>query len=136
MILTERVQTCGDIRSARAIIWLMPRKFAVDFLFDTHLGLSPTIINPYRREERKSVGVSRYAKGVGPHMTAEFDFVHRTFRPVQTKDAIFQKLEYIASLLERDLEIEGWAGKIVILTYKFDTFRGMHTVFSEFQPSG
>lgn len=43
---------------------------------------------------------------------------------MDTKEAIFEKLEYIASLLERDLEIEGWAGKIVILTYKLDTFRG------------
>ena len=51
-------------------------------------------------------------------------FSIRTFRAVHTKDAIFQKLEYIASLLERDLETEGWAGKIVILTYKLDTFRG------------
>ncbi|KAL5485240.1 hypothetical protein ACEPAI_7882 [Sanghuangporus weigelae] len=102
------VKTCGDIRDARAIIWLMPRKFAVDFLFDTHLGLSTTLIKPYQREERKSVGVSR------------------TFRAVHTKEAIFRKLEYIASLLERDLETEGWAGKIVILTYKLDSFR-VHT---------
>ncbi|KAL5523748.1 hypothetical protein ACEPAG_7921 [Sanghuangporus baumii] len=102
------VKTCGDIRNARAIIWLMPRKFAVEFLFDTHLGLSTTLIKPYQREERKSVGVSR------------------TFRAVQTKEAVFRKLEYIASLLERDLETEGWAGKIVILTYKLDNFR-VHT---------
>ncbi|KAL5507318.1 hypothetical protein ACEPAH_6774 [Sanghuangporus vaninii] len=102
------VKTCGDIRDARAIIWLMPRKFAVGFLFDTHLGLSTTLIKPYQREERKSVGVSR------------------TFRAVHTEEAIFRKLEYIASLLERDLGTEGWAGKIVILTYKLDSFR-VHT---------
>ncbi|EJD02943.1 DNA/RNA polymerase [Fomitiporia mediterranea MF3/22] len=108
------VKTCGDIRAARAIIWLMPRKFAVDFLFETHLGLAPTVVKPYQREERKSVGVSR------------------TFRAVQTKEAIFQKLEYIASLLERDLETEGWVGKIVILTYKLDTFR-VHTRRATFE---
>ncbi|KAH8119422.1 DNA/RNA polymerase [Phellopilus nigrolimitatus] len=102
------VKTCGDIHSARAVIYLMPKKFSVDFLFKAHLGLSPTVLKPSLREERKSVGASR------------------TFRPVHTKDAIFEKLEYIASLLERDLEAEGWAGKIVILTYKLDTFR-VHT---------
>ena len=48
----------------------------------------------------------------------------RTFRPVSTKKAIFEKIEYIASLLERDLETAGWAGKVVILTYKLDSFRG------------
>ncbi|KAI5123920.1 hypothetical protein M0805_006338 [Coniferiporia weirii] len=99
------VKTCGDIRAARAIIWLMPRKFSVTFLFETHLGMSPTVVKPSEREERKSVGASR------------------TFRPVHTKEAMFEKLEYIASLLERDLETAGWAGKIVILTYKLDSFR-------------
>ena len=52
-------QTCGDIRNIRAIIWLMPRKFAVTFLFEAHLGISSTEVKPPQREERKSVGASR-----------------------------------------------------------------------------
>ncbi|THH10653.1 hypothetical protein EW145_g1183 [Phellinidium pouzarii] len=99
------VKTCGDIWAARAIIWLMPKKFSVNFLFEVHLGISPAEVKPPQRDERKSVGASR------------------TFRPVHTRQAIFEKLEYIASLLERDLEMEGWVGKVVILTYKLDTFR-------------
>ena len=47
----------------------------------------------------------------------------RTFRPVKTTEAIYEKLEYIASLLEHDLEASGWAGRVVILTVKRDTFR-------------
>ena len=47
----------------------------------------------------------------------------RTFTPVDTKEAIYEKIDYIASLLERDLESEGWAGKVVILSYKLDTFK-------------
>lgn len=44
---------------------------------------------------------------------------------MDTEQAIWQKLEYIASLLERDLEAEGWTGKTVTLTFKLDTFQGM-----------
>ena len=84
----------------------MPRKFAVEFLFETHLGMSPNVVRPAQREERKSVGASR------------------TFTAVDTEKAIFEKIDYIASLLEKDLESEGWAGKVVILTYKLDTFKG------------
>ncbi len=44
---------------------------------------------------------------------------------METEAAIWQKLEYIASLLERDLEAEGWTGKTVTLTFKLDTFQGV-----------
>ena len=42
---------------------------------------------------------------------------------MKTTEAIYEKLEYIASLLEHDLEASGWAGRVVILTVKRDTFR-------------
>ncbi|KLO14290.1 DNA/RNA polymerase [Schizopora paradoxa] len=99
------IKTVGDIAKERAIIHLMPRRFAVDFLFSTYLGLGMSKLQSAQREERKSVGASR------------------TFRPVDTEQAIWQKLEYIASLLERDLEAEGWTGKTVTLTFKLDTFQ-------------
>lgn len=48
----------------------------------------------------------------------------RTFKAVHKKEDIFRKLEYIATLLERDLVTGGWTGKLVKLTYKLDNFKG------------
>ena len=47
---------------------------------------------------------------------------------MHTEEAIWQKLDYIASLLERDLESNGWTGKTVTLTFKLDTFQGMQII--------
>lgn len=40
----------------------MPKRFAVDFLFQAHLGMSTNKVQPSQRDERKSVGASRYAQ--------------------------------------------------------------------------
>lgn len=49
----------------------------------------------------------------------------RTFKAVDTKEEIFKKLEYIASLLEHDLRVGGYEGKLFTLTYKEHTFKGL-----------
>jgi DNA polymerase kappa len=39
-----------------------------------------------------------------------------------------QKLDEVATELEKDMEENGWTGRTVTLKYKLDTFQGMWTV--------
>lgn len=49
-----------------------------------------------------------------------------------TNEEIFQKLEYIASLLEHDLRVGGYEGKLFTLTYKEHTFKGLFLAIADF----
>ncbi|VDC06396.1 unnamed protein product [Peniophora sp. CBMAI 1063] len=99
------VKTCGDIYRERAVLYLMDKQFGVHFLLRTHLGIASNVVQPYAREERKSIGSER------------------TFNTISDKDTILKKLEEIATELENDMTESGWSGRTITLKYKLDTFQ-------------
>jgi DNA polymerase kappa len=98
-------QNCGDIYDNRALLQLMDKQFGLVFLLRTYLGIASNHVQPYAREERKSIGAER------------------TFQPIGDTQKIFDKLEEVAEELERDMEEEGWTGKTVTLKFKLDTYQ-------------
>ena len=38
----------------------MDKQFGLHFLLQTHLGIASNVVEPYQREERKSIGAERY----------------------------------------------------------------------------
>ncbi|THH08373.1 hypothetical protein EW145_g2752 [Phellinidium pouzarii] len=103
--LLESIGSCGDIYEHRAVIWLMDHYFGKTFLFKAHLGIASNVVQPYQREERKSIGAER------------------TFNPIDDQNKILEKLEEVSIELENDMRENGWAGKTVTLKYKLDTYQ-------------
>ncbi|KAF9459808.1 hypothetical protein BDZ94DRAFT_1284217 [Collybia nuda] len=99
------IKTCGDIYTHRAIISLMDKEFGLRFLIRTYLGISSNVVQPHRREERKSIGAER------------------TFSPLSDPTQIFLRLDEIVTELENDMEQNGWAGRTITLKYKLDTYQ-------------
>ncbi|KAI0036965.1 hypothetical protein K488DRAFT_75721 [Vararia minispora EC-137] len=99
------IKTCGDIHTYRAMLFLMDKQFALRFMLRTYLGIASNIVQPWGREERKSIGSER------------------TFSPISDKEKILQKLENIAAELEEDMTSTGWTGRTVTLKYKLDTYQ-------------
>ena len=59
-ILTSMgVQTCGDVYTHRAVINLMDHYLGLESLLKAYLGIGSNVVQPGRREERKSVGCER-----------------------------------------------------------------------------
>lgn len=53
------IKACGDIFTYRVTLSLMDKYFGLHFLLKTYLGIASNVVQPGRREERKSVGVER-----------------------------------------------------------------------------
>lgn len=53
------LQTCGDIYTHRAILFLMDKHFGLVFMLRTYLGIASNVVQPWVREERKSIGSER-----------------------------------------------------------------------------
>jgi DNA polymerase kappa len=86
-----------------------------------HLGIASNVVQPWAREERKSIGSER-SPGTHTHNSGSLTLPTRTFRATSEKENILQKLEDIAAELGDDMERGGWAGRTVTLKYKLDTF--------------
>ncbi|OCH87051.1 DNA/RNA polymerase [Obba rivulosa] len=99
------IRTCGDIYTHRGVLSLMDKEFGLHFLLQTYLGIASNVVQPYQREERKSIGAER------------------TFSTLWKQEDILQKLEEVAAELEADMQEGGWAGKTVTLKYKLDTYQ-------------
>ncbi|KAI0075742.1 DNA/RNA polymerase [Panus rudis PR-1116 ss-1] len=99
------IKTCADIYTHRATLSLMDKHFGLHFLLQTYLGIASNVVQPWQREERKSIGAER------------------TFSAISDKENIFQKLEEVAAELEHDMQSDGWTGKTVTLKYKLDTYQ-------------
>ena len=52
-------QTCHDIYTNRATIAVMDKQFGLTYLLRTYLGIASNVVEPSRREERKSIGHER-----------------------------------------------------------------------------
>ncbi|KAI0256368.1 hypothetical protein BJV78DRAFT_1171398 [Lactifluus subvellereus] len=98
------VKTCGDIYKCRGVLSLLDKQFGLHSMLRVYLGIASNVVQPWVREERKSIGSER------------------TFRPISEKEKILQKLEDIAAELEDDMESGGWTGRTVTLKYKLDTY--------------
>lgn len=59
--LFKNCQTCGDIYTHRGVLSLMDKQFGLHFLLQTYLGIASNVVQPWQREERKSIGAERYA---------------------------------------------------------------------------
>ena len=54
------LKTCGDIFTQRAVLSLMDKQFGLMFLLQTYLGIASNVVEPWQREEKKSIGAERY----------------------------------------------------------------------------
>ncbi|KAJ9114977.1 hypothetical protein QFC22_005305 [Naganishia vaughanmartiniae] len=98
------VQTCGDVYTHRAVINLMDHHLGLQGLLKAYLGIGSSVVQPGRREERKSVGCER------------------TFSDKSNETEILEMLEHIAQELESDLARTGFAGRCVCVKYKAHTY--------------
>ncbi|KAG6920254.1 hypothetical protein DXG01_005023 [Tephrocybe rancida] len=103
--LIEWDQTCGDIFTHRATVYLMDKQFGSQFLFRTYLGVTSNVVQPRARSERKSIGAER------------------TFSSLADQEKILLKLDEIAVELEKDMSQNGWTGRTVTLKFKLDTYQ-------------
>ncbi|RPD54731.1 DNA/RNA polymerase [Lentinus tigrinus ALCF2SS1-7] len=99
------IKTCGDIFAQRAVLSLMDKEFGLMFLLQAYLGIASNVIEPWQREERKSIGAER------------------TFNPISDTVKIHAKLEEVAAELSGDMTAGGWTGKTITLKYKLDTYK-------------
>ncbi|KAJ9114488.1 hypothetical protein QFC20_001361 [Naganishia adeliensis] len=101
-ILTSMgVETCGDVYKHRAVINLMDHYLGLESLLKAYLGIGSNVVQPGRREERKSVGCER------------------TFSDKSEETDILDTLQHIADELERDLARTGFAGRCVCVKFKY-----------------
>lgn len=114
-------QTCGDIYKCRGVLSLLDKQFGLHSMLRVHLGIASNVIQPWAREERKSIGSER-SPSTNTHNSPSLTLSIRTFKATSEKESILQKLEDIAAELEDDMERGGWAGRTVTLKYKLDTY--------------
>jgi DNA polymerase kappa len=116
----DAFQTCGDVFKCRGVLSLLDKHFGLHSMLRVHLGIASNVVQPWAREEKKSIGSERSPALI--HMIAFSDTPIRTFRAISEKEKILQKLEDIAAELEDDMERGGWVGRTVTLKYKLDTY--------------
>lgn len=97
-------QTCGDIFAQRAMVNAMDHHLGLRSLLSAYLGLGSNVVQPGKREERKSVGCER------------------TFREKSNGEEILETLNDIAEELEKDLKRTGFAGRTVTVKFKLHTY--------------
>lgn len=98
-----KVETCGDIWEARVTLSLLFGD--IDWLLNAYLGIHSNIVEPAKREERRSVGREH------------------TFRPTKDVSELKKFLRQSAEQVQKDLERLDFRGKTITLTCKTDTFR-------------
>ena len=86
----------------------MDKTFHLPSLLRTYLGIASNVVQPYAREERKSIGAER------------------TFNTLEDEEKILAKLDEVADELEKDMKNSGWAGRTVTLKYKLNSYQGMY----------
>lgn len=93
------VTTCGEIWSKRVELWLA-LDGKIEWLIKAHLGIGNTVVEPSKREERKSVGREH------------------TFSPTSDTQTLLDLLKESADRVEKDLERLDFKGKTVTLVAK------------------
>src|ERR1700733_9614491 len=54
-----RFQSCGDIYTCRGVLALLDKQFGLHSLLRVYLGVASNVVQPWVREERKSIGSER-----------------------------------------------------------------------------
>ncbi|KAI9872694.1 MAG: hypothetical protein M1830_001298 [Pleopsidium flavum] len=98
------VKTCGDVYSQRAYLSKLFGDKAFQFLMQCFLGLGRTKIQPAEEYERKSVGTES------------------TFRDMNGKVELREKLRWLAEELEKDLARTHFKGRTLVLKVKLHTY--------------
>lgn len=98
------VTTCGEIWGKRVELWLA-LDGKIDWLLKAHLGLGNTVVEPGKREERKSVGREH------------------TFSPTADVPTLLDLLRQSADRVEQDLQRLEFKAKTVTLSAKRDNFQ-------------
>ena len=98
------VTTCGEIWSKRVDLWLA-LDGKIEWLIKAHLGIGNTVVEPSKREERKSVGREH------------------TFSPTADVQTLLDLLKESAQRVEQDLERLDFKGKTITLVAKRDNFQ-------------
>ncbi|KAN0064569.1 hypothetical protein ACQY0O_002197 [Thecaphora frezii] len=98
------VKTCGEIWERRVDLWLA-LDGKIEWLLKAHLGIGNTVVEPGKREERKSVGREH------------------TFSPTSSRPMLLGLLKESAAKVEEDLKSLDFRGKTVTLVAKRDTFQ-------------
>lgn len=98
------VTTCGEIWSKRVELWLA-LDGKIEWLIKAHLGIGNTVVEPSKREERKSVGREH------------------TFNPTSNTSTLLELLKESAQRVEHDLERLEFKGKTVTLVAKKDNYQ-------------
>ncbi|PWN48705.1 DNA/RNA polymerase [Violaceomyces palustris] len=97
------VKTCGDIWERRVELHLTLGN--IEWLLKAHLGLGSTVVEPGKREERKSVGREQ------------------TFSPTSDQAQLHALLKKSAEQVEQDLASLDFKGRTVTLVAKRDTYQ-------------
>ncbi|GAK63202.1 IMS-domain-containing protein [Moesziomyces antarcticus] len=98
------VNTCGDIWHNRVQLWLA-LDGKIDWLIKAHLGIGNTVVEPSKREQRKSVGREH------------------TFSPTSDIQSLLDLLKESAQRVQNDLERLDFKGKTVTLVAKRDNYQ-------------
>lgn len=98
------VKTCGDIYAYRGYLSKLFGEKAFRFLMQCYLGLGRTTVQPVEEYERKSVGTES------------------TFRNMNGKTELREKLRWIAEELEKDLTRTQFKGRTLVLKVKLYTY--------------
>ena len=102
----------------------MDKEFGLMFLLQAYLGIASNVIEPWQREERKSIGAERSVTLCNKTTCAQGCVFCRTFNPISDTAKIHAKLEEVAAGLSSDMTEGCWTGKTITLKYKLDTYKG------------
>ncbi|CAO1617615.1 unnamed protein product [Sympodiomycopsis kandeliae] len=105
MLQSIGVETCQDIWKLRVEIALVLGDGSLEWLLKYYLGIASSIVEPGKREERKSVGREH------------------TFKPTSDVDQLFELLKQSSQQVEKDLKHLDFVGKKVTLICKYDNFQ-------------
>lgn len=105
MLQALGVETCGDIWKLRVRIALVLGDASLEWLLRYNLGIASSVVEPGKREERKSVGREH------------------TFKPTSDIPTLFELLRASADQVEKDLKKLDFVGKKVTLICKYDNFQ-------------
>lgn len=105
MLQSLGVETCGDVWRLRVKIALVLGDEHLQWLLRYYLGIASSVVEPGKREERKSVGREH------------------TFQPTSDPEKLFELLRESAETVEDDLKRLDFVGRKVTLICKYDNFQ-------------
>ncbi|KAI9259622.1 hypothetical protein BDA99DRAFT_538582 [Phascolomyces articulosus] len=106
--VTERVlaalgvETCGDVYQQRAILYRLLSPISFKSILQSYLGMGSTTVKA--SDSQKSMSVER------------------TFPAISTREELFNKVDELAILLEKDLAKKQYRGKTVGIKVKLTSF--------------